>query len=360
MTQKALRASEIAAELAKQLSTRSRHIVLFLGAGASRSAGLPDMEALKGSVVAALDEEERRHFEGRDVESGLSRLRRLTTLLADGEQVGDLTPETVRAADGKACAAIINALNVESRPDAFDALGRWAASLTMDRPAEIVTVNYDLLIEAGLDRQAAPYFDGFVGTIRARFREDLIEPKESRIPSFFTRLWKLHGSVNWRYEHGLSSTRIVRLGAPDATDAAAIYPTDEKYDESRRVPFVVLMDRFRRALAENETLAFVCGYSFRDQHLNEILYDAAARHSRNHYVCLSYTEPPAHLVEQAERIPNITVLARDEYISGGTRCKYSTEDAIPNITDGTRCLLPDFAHFSVFLRGSEALVAAEA
>lgn len=359
MAVKALRASELASEIAKQLSTRSRHVVLFLGAGAPHSAGLPDMAALKASVLAALDEDEKRHFDGRDVEAGLSRLRRLSSLIEDGEQIEGLTLEAVRQIDEKACTAIIAALDVTAKMDAFEAMGAWAAGASYDRPTEIVTVNYDLLIERALDRQSVPYFDGFVGTLRANFREDLVEPTGSGMPSFVTRLWKIHGSVNWEYEERDGFRHVVRVGSGKADRAAAIYPSDEKYDESRRVPFVVLMDRFRRSLAEKETLAFFTGYSFKDQHLNEILYDAARRHPRNHFVCFSFSDIPDALGNHAMAEPNITVIGKTHYISGGQRNAFENEDGVVhNVWNDNHCLLPDFSSFARFLQGSKGHISA--
>ena len=102
-----------------------------------------------------------------------------------------------------------------------------------------------------------PDWDRF-GTLRSRFRTDLIEPLPGSdcMPPFFTRLWKLHGSLNWEWD---DNHKIYRCGHA-VKESAAIYPSDTKYDESRRMPFVVLQDRFRRALHHPETLVIVSGY----------------------------------------------------------------------------------------------------
>ena len=84
--------------------------------------------------------------------------------------------------------------------------------------------------------------------------------------SRFVRLWKLHGSVNWVRS---DDDQIVRIGQPAKDLPAAIYPSDAKYEESRRVPFLVLQDRLRRALHQPETIVLVSGFSFADDHLNE-------------------------------------------------------------------------------------------
>src|SRR5262249_37300105 len=153
-------------------------------------------------------------------------------------------------------------------------------------PLELFTVNYDLLIESALEHLGIPYFDGFTGNLRARFQTELVESAPNQegggLPSFLVRLWKLHGSVNWLWE---SERQIVRLGQPVTKDlAAAIYPSDTKYDESRRVPFVVLQDRLRRALYQPETLVIISGYSFSDDHLNELLFEAASKRQRSELV----------------------------------------------------------------------------
>jgi hypothetical protein len=67
-----------------------------------------------------------------------------------------------------------------------------------------------------------PYFDGFVGTLGARFHTELVErgvgKDEECVPAFFVRLWKLHGSVNWLWE----SQNIVRLGQAVTGDLATL------------------------------------------------------------------------------------------------------------------------------------------
>jgi hypothetical protein len=180
--------------------------------------------------------------------------------------------------DAAVCKAIIKALDIASADLApVAAFAAWAARANYLLPLEIFTVNYDLLLETALERLRVPYFDGFVGSLRAQFHTELVEGTPGTdgewIPAFFVRLWKLHGSVNWTWEE---NKQIARIGQPIMDGrAAAIYPSDTKYEESRRVPFVVLQDRFRRAMHQPETLVIISGYSFGDDHLNDLMFDAA-------------------------------------------------------------------------------------
>lgn len=346
----------VANDLAAKLAARSRHVCLLLGAGTSCAAGLPDVVTLKSRVLEDLDGEARglanRLYDGRNLEEGLTRLRRIRSLLGSGEEFAGFTPESAFSLETTITSKIIENLTAP-RPnlDATNAFASWAAGEFYARPIEVFTVNYDLLIETGLESVGASYFDGFIGSIQARFRPDLVERRAvgvaDELPSSFLRLWKLHGSLNWLIT---DSGSIVRTGgAVPQERMAAIYPSDEKYDQSRRVPFVVLHDRLRRALAEPETLTLVCGYSFGDAHLNEVLFDAARRYPRSEIVVFCFSIIPEQL--QSNIQPNITVISAEEGIVAAERRAWRGAEvpAAVEVWDGTRCRLGDFGALSRFL-----------
>ena len=211
------------------------------------------------------------------------------------------------------------------------------------------------LLETGLEALRAPYFDGFVGSLQARFHIDLVEgtPGDAGewVPAFFVRLWKLHGSVNWLRG---DDRQIVRLGQPVTEGlAAAIYPSDTKYEESRRVPFLVLQDRLRRALRLPETLTIISGYAFGDAHLNEILFDAAARRERSEFFAFCYSEIPEVLSNRALTTPNLQVIGGSEGILGGVRAKWKVpKNPPPNLWDGDKLALCDFHNLAAYLARS--------
>jgi hypothetical protein len=245
---------EFANALSAKLASRSRHVSLFVGAGASRACGLPDVTTLQAKVVDALAGAGKTQFEaqlnGRNLEQALSRLRRISALLdGSADTIDGLDAKAAAALDAEVCRLIIKNLDVSAADLApMLHLAAWAARADYHRPLEIFTVNYDLLIESAIESLGVGYFDGFIGALHARFRTDLVEAtphdETSWLPNFLVRVWKLHGSVNWAWDSD-DRTEVTRLGAPvEAGRLAAIYPSDAKYDESRRVPFVVLQDRF--------------------------------------------------------------------------------------------------------------------
>lgn len=216
-----------------RLAARSRHVSVFLGAGAARACGLPDVARLQELVLDGLGDDYRAAFEqqlaGRNLEAALSRLRRIATLLGDGaDQVDGLTGVSAADLDRTVCRLIVAALEV-GRADLTSMLrfAAWAARADNHQPLELFTVNYDLLLESALEALAVPYFDGFVGSLTARFRTDLVEAEfgnpSERLPSFLVRLWKLHGSVHWVW----NGADVVRIGssAPMANQRRSIRPT---------------------------------------------------------------------------------------------------------------------------------------
>jgi hypothetical protein len=150
--------------------------------------------------------------------------------------------------------------------------------------------------------------------------------------------------------------QIVRIGRPVPEDLpAAIYPSDAKYEESRRVPFVVLQDRFRRALHAPETLVLIAGYSFGDDHLNEMIFDAATRCERSEFAVFCFSDLPRDLCERAMRTPNVQLIGRTEAVLGGVRAEWEPlQDSLPDLWENAKLGLPDFTHLSSYLARSSA------
>lgn len=357
--------ARFAADLSANLAARSRHVCVFLGAGAACACGLPGIAELQSQVLEGLQGDQRESFarqlDERNLEQALSRLRRIAALLeGTTDKVDDLNADDARELDRVVCQLIVSALDVakaDLKP--MERLAAWAAQTDYHLPVELFTVNYDLLLESALEAQRVRYFDGFVGVLRARFHTELVEAVPSDgdgwLPPFLVRLWKLHGSLNWAWQSE-GPGEIVRLGTPAVDgEPAAIYPSDAKYDESRRVPFVVLQDRFRRALHHPETLVLISGYSFGDEHLNEMLFDATRRRPRSVFYAFCFGKMPDGLVKHAKLMPNLQVVADAEAILGGVRGDWKVPEAVPTdlwVNDAFG--LGDFANLSRFLARSSS------
>ena len=358
-------------DLSSKLASRSRHVCVFLGAGASKACGLPDVEDLEKRVKLRLEPDDKKQLtwqlRERNLEQALSRIRRIAALLEGDNKLDGLTCKTADLLDQRICQAIVKELSIDNANlEPVRRLAAWAARADYHWPLEVFTVNYDLLVETGLEQMRVPYFDGFVGTLQGRFHTDLVEgtPEEPErwLLRSFVRLWKLHGSVNWAWDTA-TEAEIVRLGAPNSgVSAAAIYPSDAKYDESRRMPFLVLQDRFRRALAQPETLTLVSGYSFGDEHLNEMLFDAATRRPRSEIIVFCYSEIPEVLQDRAEVTPNLQAVTPTKAILGGRTAPWKLPEGATTSADiwkDGKLTLGDFRNLAAHLARSSPQAAIE-
>jgi hypothetical protein len=351
--------SQVLSDLAEKLGARHRHVVFLLGAGASCAAGLPDLAGLLTAVGRLLTGAHKSDFErlatGRNIEGVLTHLRLIAALGAT-DKIDGLDVSEARALDTAICRAIASVISEsEAVYEHHARFGRWLARNPHERPIELFTTNYDLLIEKGLEQVGCPYFDGFVGILEGRFRSDLVDGYDESVglsatqpPTSWARLWKLHGSVSWRERESEGDTKaIVRTTADSAEESLAIYPSFEKYQQSRRLPFVALSDRFRRSLAIPETFALIVGYSFGDEHINELLFDAAQLHPATEVMCLFHGELPDSVVRRSLEIPNLVAIGRSEGIIGGVRGRWaSLDDDQLKFTAGDQLLLGDFRVFT--------------
>jgi hypothetical protein len=243
---------------------------------------------------------------------------------------------------------------------------RWIARMPRVHPVEIFTTNYDVLIETALEAERVPAFDGFVGCNRPFFSHDSLTRPESAPGPAWTRLWKLHGSINWRRDTVRGRPRVVRTDPHN--EGEMILPSHHKYDESRKQPYSALLDRLTRVLERDDAILFVCGYSFSDDHINAIIFDALEAKRRPHVIALQYQDPEEKsvLADRAGRYLNFMVLGpRIAYI-GGRRGEWKMEEvhgaaqiaqafALDKPTEGEPATgagalcIGDFAAFACFL-----------
>lgn len=177
----------------------------------------------------------------------------------------------------------------------------WLNIQNRDFSKEIFTSNYDLIFEKSLEETQIPYFDGFVGSYEPFFLSENVERfvDNNDITKSWIRLWKIHGSLSWFWKKDKSrdSYRIVRLGKIDNIEKeeneeneVVIYPSKEKYDSSRKQPFISYFDRLKTFLTNGELLYIISGYSFSDQHINEVIFNSLRQNNRLHIVVFAYSD----------------------------------------------------------------------
>src|SRR6185312_16146243 len=143
----------------------------------------------------------------------------------------------------------------------------------------------------------------------------------------------MHGSVTWRRIEQDGRDRVVR-GEPDPA-GEMILPSFEKYDESRQQPYAAFTDRLSRFLEQDDALLVVAGFSFGDEHINNLIFGALENRARTHVYALQFDEPTDEsvLVKRAAQRSNLMVIGPKTGIVGGRRGKWNPAEA-PAFMDG--------------------------
>lgn len=331
-------------ELRQVLSQDRKRIGILIGAGAPASvktddAGhlvtnggnplIPDISGLTRAVIDALDptdqgtvETLKSEFDELDnIEAILTQIRKLAQAIGDA-RVYDLNGQDYEALGQRICLAIGNLVSVHLPVgrNPFSNLVAWVSGTQREHSVEIFTPNYDLLIEEAFERDRVAYFDGFTGSHLPFFDPVSVsfDPtgfSKDPLPSRWSRLWKLHGSLGWK----IVDDAVVRTGQRDATEL--IYPDHLKYDQVTKHPYTALFERLRWFLTTPDTLLICSGFSFADAHICAVLDEGSAANAHTAIFAFQYrvleNEQPAATLATSR--PNISVYAPDGAIVNGVK-----------------------------------------
>lgn len=203
-----------------------------------------------------------------NIEIILSQIRALKQVVGNGT-VKNFSMSELAKLDEDICHAISTVVD-KSLPDIetpYHGLAAWVKALDRDKPVHIFTTNYDLLTEQAFEEEGCLYFDGFIGARKAFFDLGAVED-ETILPSKWARLWKIHGSINWRLDN---NKNIIRTYEKDDKQSYLIYPSHLKYDQSRKMPYLAMLDRLKNFIMSPSSALFIVGYSFSDDHINDII-----------------------------------------------------------------------------------------
>ena len=265
-----------------------------------------------------------------NVESILSRLRMMLGAISGTDTLFGLQKQEIEALEGtvrKTIARVVNPdLNQIPNDYPHRKFARWLLKTSRQNPVEIFTVNYDVLIEYALEAERIPIFDGFVGSYKPFFHPDSMRRKETAPGTNWVRLWKMHGSVTWRRMERDGRVRVVR-GEPDM-DGEMIYPSFEKYDKSRQLPYSAFTDRLTRFLEQDDALLIAAGFSFGDEHINNLIFGTLENRPRTHLYALLFEELPEenHLIGRASQYSNMIVCGPRTGVIGGRRSAWAPNE----------------------------------
>ncbi len=251
-----------------------------------------------------------------NIEHVLSRVRGLKSYVGSGEIKG-LYQSTLTELESGICEKIIECVNkkLPNTSTPYHNLATWIGTISRSKPIEIFTTNYDLLTEQALEELRIPFFDGFVGAREPFFDSYAIEFDE--LPPRWARLWKIHGSINWRSSTEAGNSRVWRTEHEKGGDVV-IHPSHLKYDQSRKMPYLAMMDRLRSFLSIPSSALIIVGYSFSDEHINDVLIQTLRGSSSSAIFALMYgeLENNSYVVALAKGCGNFSVIAKNGAVIG--------------------------------------------
>jgi hypothetical protein len=317
-------------EIRNQLSYAKRLGFLF-GAGTSKSMGISDIKALTAKIEDKLSSDQKPIFfkiktgfdaDFQHIEAILNQVRLIRQITQDkpSKTYEEINGEQAKCLDKSICDIIYEVISKEEESADLNVAKKfisWLNWMSRDFVKEIFTTNYDLIFEKSFENLLIPFYDGFIGSNEPFFAHETLDNKSKydRPPISWIRIWKLHGSLGWfwKLNNDKKSHRVIRLSAgskdkyPDSE--LVIYPSRDKYESSRKQPFSSFFDRFKDSLIAGEGIFIVSGYSFSDEHINEVIYNALNQNNRLHIIAFFFDDKPLlEIVSQGKNFPNFTLI----------------------------------------------------
>lgn len=157
--------------------------------------------------------------------------------------------------------------------------------------ANLFTTNYDMAFDYALDNLGIHYINGFMGVHNRCFRPevydyDLYYPGQSVTGKVYRaekviKYYKIHGSLSWVSTKPTFSNsygiKEVSLGSEyncEDGQEIMIYPCVSKKTFTLDLPYSELFRQFAQAITQPQSVLFCIGYSFNDEHINDIIYQA--------------------------------------------------------------------------------------
>ncbi|MDR2681406.1 MAG: SIR2 family protein [Tannerella sp.] len=157
--------------------------------------------------------------------------------------------------------------------------------------ANLFTTNYDMAFDYALDNLGVHYINGFMGVHNRCFRPevydyDLYYPGQSITGKVHRaekvlRYYKIHGSLSWlsttpsvSNTYGIKEIPLNDEFKLDENNEIMIYPCVSKKSFTLDLPYSELFRQFSQAINQPQSVLFCIGYSFYDEHINDIIRQA--------------------------------------------------------------------------------------
>lgn len=153
--------------------------------------------------------------------------------------------------------------------------------LSHESKLNIITTNYDLMVEEAAALDGYTIFDGFTFERNPIFDADMfnwnlvksvpnLNTKENIYRKKVMNLLKIHGSIDWFR----GDDQKIHRGMTSNKKPLMIFPSSNKYMQSYEDPYFELFTEFQSLLRRSNTLLITSGFSFADNHIAQMIMDA--------------------------------------------------------------------------------------
>ena len=198
-----------------------------------------------------------------------------------------------------------------------------------ERVLDKLNINYNNGFGGGLDKYFNPARFGYTFSKRIEASVEKYEPLDNMI-----YLYKLHGSINWIEEEGNSLFNIKEVKIDERYKPndknVLIYPNPLKQGKSLTAPYSDIIREFQRKLLLQNSVLFVVGYSFSDEHINNIIYQALSTNSSLSIVIFGDYSKKSIFKVNDKRIYKVYGEVKDEKIH---YFEYIVNELIPNLNE---------------------------
>lgn len=217
--------------------------------------------------------------------------------------------------------------------------------------ANLFTTNYDLAFDYALDNLGIHYINGFSGVHNRCFRPevydyDIYYPGQSvsgkvHRAEKVLRYYKLHGSLSWiateetlSNPYGIKEIPIDNFNFQEQMNLM-IYPCVSKKTFTLDLPYSELFRHFANSIIQPQSVLIALGYSFYDEHINDIIYQALTIPSFT-LIIANYSPDKNENIEKLKRLNDSRIIIIDE---ANTDDKANTE--LSTFTGFVKNVMPD-------------------
>lgn len=255
----------------------SRIPTMIIGSGASAAFGLSGMGALATHLqnnVSPTDDD-KKIWE--DICTLLKNGIDLESALLQKDLTEDLRQQAVKETWALLNPQDIQAFNQSLQKDDYFPLGQFLQYCfrTNTKTLQIITTNYDRLIEYACEQENIHWFTGFGhGYRKFQVNEDVL--KANKVAKKIINIWKVHGSLDWYDIEG----KVVSLGnleqIPEGCTPYIVTPGNSKFKQTHDEPYRSIIQEADSAIKESQ--AFLCvGFGFNDKHIQPKLIERCVK-----------------------------------------------------------------------------------